>query len=520
MGNTSLSKRPQTERITLSADNVPTQNVANVQERMEGSCLRTLLLNKYYKKYPWAKDWSLEALQNFEKNATPVSVNGIIRYPTTYIQPKASFQPDTRSNQQHKQAQKEAEKKLEQSKQLKETEAASEVINNPYNPIGWIPGLRTMFNVGADQQYSRYTGQNLTPYTANAAMSAGSDAMTLGFGLGPLKNYTGSYLGTIAGGVVGEQYDSPHLGQFIGGIAGGFSPQVLNYGTKKVKSLSDAFLLKDNSVSTIQARTDLGLPLSQEQTRIAGRIAGGGTSWLDNRPFYSEVDPDLIKTLPEYNFGITKIADTNELIGNRVRLESENYFPIIEEHFNLLDFINKQHRYGLDVSKFPRHHYQYDRGLGTFEYPKGGEKGLPVVARGSSVNDVMYSHGHNIWDALPKEVKAKLEIPFSRIWRNVPMDPGYSPGSRAYPVVSEIRSMLYNRFLKDNRFKAKSYEEWEDYVEDYLHDIQLANYIKKVHGGHWYEEGNLDIKQKTLDAIREALKYNNGGKFKNRFKNF
>lgn len=83
----------------------------------------------------------------------------------------------------------------------------------------------------------------------------------------------------------------------------------------------------------------------------------------------------------------------------------------------------------------------------------------------------MYSHGHNIWNALPKEVKAKLEIPFSRIWRNIPMDPGYSPGSRAYPVVSEIRSMLYNRFLKDNRFKAKSYEEWEDYVEDYLHDI-------------------------------------------------
>lgn len=35
-------------------------------------------------------------------------------------------------------------------------------------------------------------------------MSAGSDAMTLGFGLGPLKNYTGSYLGTIAGGAVGE----------------------------------------------------------------------------------------------------------------------------------------------------------------------------------------------------------------------------------------------------------------------------------------------------------------------------
>lgn len=104
---------------------------------------------------------------------------------------------------------------------------AVESVNNPYNPIGWIPGLRPLLNVGADQRYSRLTGQNFTPYTIPAAFSAVTDGvLPLRFGLGPMRNLATSYVGNVVGGLVGEQYGHPELGSFFGGFAGGFAPNI------------------------------------------------------------------------------------------------------------------------------------------------------------------------------------------------------------------------------------------------------------------------------------------------------
>lgn len=193
-----------------------------IQATRENAILR----QEYLKKYPWATDWSLENLKQFENNATPVRVNGVLRTPITYKPRTSVISSDTKTEQQHKSGQQAAKRELEKQKQLEETAQASEVINHPYNPIGWVPGLRTLFNTGADQQYSRYTGQTTTPYTLPAATSIGTDALTLGFGIGPMSNYAGSYAGTVAGGLIGEQFDHPYIGEIAGGIAGGLAPNL------------------------------------------------------------------------------------------------------------------------------------------------------------------------------------------------------------------------------------------------------------------------------------------------------
>lgn len=179
------------KKMSLPTDRVQTPNVIAICDQIAYNRDKNAALQSYLKKYPWAKGWTLENLIQFERNAQPVSVNGVVRTPVTYKPKVATISTDTKTKAQHKQGQKRAQQELEKSKQLKETEQAVEIVNNPYNPIGWIPGLRTVVNVGADRQYSRLTGQAETPYTTSASMSAGFDLIPLRFGLGPWKNYIG-----------------------------------------------------------------------------------------------------------------------------------------------------------------------------------------------------------------------------------------------------------------------------------------------------------------------------------------
>lgn len=237
------ASRKRSPRVSLATDAVQSTapKVTDVQLRMAQAQADRAQLDYYHKKYPWAKDWDLETFVNFERNAQPLSINGVVRTPTTYQPRQFTISKDTRTEAQHEYGKQAAQKELEKSKQLKQTQEAVELINHPYNPIGWIPGFRTMVNIGADQQYSRLTGQTWTPYTADAGMSTGMDALTLGFGIGPLKNYAGSYAGTVAGGLVGEKFDSPYLGQFIGGIAGGLTFPSVKYLYNTGKKAYNAF---------------------------------------------------------------------------------------------------------------------------------------------------------------------------------------------------------------------------------------------------------------------------------------
>ena len=127
----------------------------------------------------------------------------------------------------------------------------------------------------------------------------------------------------------------------------------------------------------------------------------------------------------------------------------------------------------------------------------------------------MYAHAHNMWNQLSKQKRSELEPIFAKIWKNVPTQGNYSPGERAFAVRKDIQTSVYNRFLRDNRFPVKDYDEWLDYVDNVLDDSQLLNLAKKVHGGHWYENGNLDLSDKGIQALRETLKYQYGGKIDN-----
>lgn len=59
---------------------------------------------------------------------------------------------------------------------------------------------------------------------------------------------------------------------------------------------------------------------------------------------------------------------------------------------------NLQHKYGLDFSKYPRTHYEYNGVFRTIEIPEFGPKKLPLISRNMKSNDVMYSHAHTMWN--------------------------------------------------------------------------------------------------------------------------
>lgn len=162
------------------------------------------------------------------------------------------------------------------------------------------------------------------------------------------------------------------------------------------------------------------------------------------------------------------------------------------------------------MSTYPRTHYEFDGSLGAFEEPYAGSKKLPLVSRGSKSNDVMYAQAHRMWNDLSKETRTTLEPIYSKILKNTPGN--YSDGSRAFAVSKDIQTSIYNKFLNDNRFPVKDYEEWLEYLDDVVLDEDLLNYAKRVHDGYWYDNGYIDTSDKGIEALRESLKYYNGGK--------
>lgn len=225
--------RPFGSINTEKADAVQTNSKAlPTREQITTRVVENTQRNKHYNKlkqqYPELASWDYEALDKFDKGNSPVSINGKVIYPVNYKDNRPQISKDTKTEQQHKQAQANAQQKLQESKELTELEAASEVINHPDNPIGWIPGVRTMFNIGADQRYSHLTGENYTPYTIPAGLSVANDVILARFGLGGWKPYAGSYVGSVVGGAVGDQYNYPNIGRIIGGIAGGVAANELS----------------------------------------------------------------------------------------------------------------------------------------------------------------------------------------------------------------------------------------------------------------------------------------------------
>lgn len=239
--NTRQFQSGNTEQVDRT--NVRRVNPSQVQNKIQDNQNKAVAYQILKRRYPQAAadGMDYEGLVNLDKSTTPVSFNGKVYVGGNYQPQETSYSQDNKSNQEHKQAQAAFIQNQEQQRKEDEIKQTVELLNNPYNPIGWIPGLRSVVNAGADQNYFRTYNTAFTPYTADAAFSTAGDAVTLGFGLGPYKNYAGSYAGTVAGGLIGEQFDNPQLGQIIGGITGGFSSQIYNSTMKGIQSGQRAY---------------------------------------------------------------------------------------------------------------------------------------------------------------------------------------------------------------------------------------------------------------------------------------
>lgn len=235
--------------------NVKRVNPSQVQDKIQDNQNKAVAYQILERRYPQAvaDGMDYEGLVNLDKSTTPVSFNGKVYVGSNYQPQEVSYSQDNKSNQEHKQAQNAFIQNQEQQRKEDEIKQTVELLNNPYNPIGQIPGLRSVVNAGADQNYSRAHNTASTPYTTDAAFSTAGDAITLGFGLGPLKNYAGSYAGTIAGDLIGEQFDNPQLGQIIGGITGGFSPQIYNTSKKFLSNKFSPYLLARTMNSSLKS---------------------------------------------------------------------------------------------------------------------------------------------------------------------------------------------------------------------------------------------------------------------------
>lgn len=211
------------KQITEKKDVTSTKPKVNEEQLQDKLSLNKKFISQYKKTHPFASDWTGQAIVNFEHNGKATSYNGRIYYPDSYVDPnQAYFEPNSKTDKEIRLGHQRFKQQWQKEKELKDLAQTAEIINNPYNPIGWIPGLRTMVNAGADQRYSRLTGKTWTPYAAGTFTSAATDAV-LG-PMGPLKSYVGSYAGTVAGGQIGKQLGYENEGQIVGGILGGSSP--------------------------------------------------------------------------------------------------------------------------------------------------------------------------------------------------------------------------------------------------------------------------------------------------------
>lgn len=342
--------------------------------------------------------------------------------------------------------------------------------------------------------------------------------------------YGGDYMGDAFNFIGGDNISNPYVRE---GARFGWS--LLNpayaIGGAGVRPFTNNWINASNNIRTwtsknIGYKDGLGVQLGKSYFRVNPNALGVGpvvekitpfteeeaAQFIANRPMYFEVDPSYRERLRPIDRNSRIVQKMSERGPRGTTIVGEYSNPRMNHYFDLQEIFNQQHGYGLDLSKYPQNYFGYE-GDKIFEMPSvtANNKTLPLVMRGVGGNDVMYANAHNMWNDFSPEIKNKLEPIFSKILKRNPPK-GYSAGSRAFAIVKDIQTSIQNRFLTDNRFSIKNYDEWLEYLDDVVSDDMLRNAIKKVHTGHWYDNGYIDTSDRTVNALREALKYNYGGK--------
>lgn len=257
-----------------------------------------------------------------------------------------------------------------------------------------------------------------------------------------------------------------------------------------------------------------------------------------------------------------------------------NFFDfqeMLNQHYNYgLDFSKypKQHYEYVPNIHSGRNHQEIPR-FGDY----GKERVL--IRKGAGLNDFGYATGHTIWDQLPiitiekngRQIKTRaiidpetgqqidLEDIYSPILKELDKN-GFTKGARAQAISKDIQTSIFETFLDNYRTNPKSVEEWTNYLDDVYNGFELVprnqissavvknerdmsgltktfiqtsdgkrydipkgsllDYATKVHGGYWAGKNELgktylDLSEEGMEALRNSLKYYNGGKLIKRY---
>ena len=203
-------------RTTEKQDNVTSSVVPEheIQQRQEDTKNRLA----YVTKHPFASSWTWKQIQDFENKGEGVSINGKIYYPDSYKPRTTTISQDNKSAKEHRAGQQRAKQELDRQKQIKEQNAANDVINET---VGWIPGVNAFTRIGLSQWADRTGNPRAREYDLSAALGLAGDAATIYMGgTKPLQLAT-SYAGAKAGKAIGKEYGYPLLGELIGATVGG-----------------------------------------------------------------------------------------------------------------------------------------------------------------------------------------------------------------------------------------------------------------------------------------------------------
>lgn len=366
-----------------------------------------------------------------------------------------------------------------------------------------------------------YTFPLWAPGTAaGTAIGNAAGSMAIGSGLEMAER---KIAGQSAGDYISRKLKSIGIPSVVSDMArpeyfinptGAVARNVWNIGKNVVQNINSRFTPYGFRIGNYAYKPDMnvlygGVPLKWRGKPIP----------IENRPHVFDLPYEQVQKLEE----IPSKSYISEELNIPIKggtIKGVKSFDRAPRWLELQEMLAEQHQYGVNnIYDLPHTAYVHDS-LNPFEVPlytPRGKSSLPLISMRNGNNEFMYSQAHNIWNAMPLTARNRVGPNFGKIWKTVPSK--HSPDERGFAVIKDMQTQIYDKFLNDNRVPVKDYDEWVDYVEE-LADQAIINYAKKAHGGRWVNstegQGELDLSEKGIEFLRNALKYKNGGKIINK----